>query len=410
MNSSCILGIVTNTGSSSLSESQSRTFVEFFAGVGLVHEALNGRWQCVLANDNDLKKVAAYAANFPSVPLSSADIRDLRPEDIPQVDLATASFPCIDLSQAGGRVGIHGEYSGVVWAFLDHIRALKREGRAPRFLLLENVPGLLTLHGGRSIDLLLREVADLGYAIDLVQVDARHFLPQTRNRVFVLAGLGLARSLGTMPDTHIRRYKVREVFQRNRHLPWHFFNFPALPERQLQLREVLEDIDESDARWWNAERLDYFWRHLEHDHFTRLKSMVDAGVTTVMTAVRRGRRRGLREQIFNLRFDGLASCLRTPKGGSSIQFIVQVRSGQVAVRRITGLESARLQGVRLSGSSPDFVMPETEQAALHAFGDAVCVPAVRWVVEHTVEAVLTRPSLALAPVHGQFTLDLPLTG
>lgn len=386
-----------------------KTFIEYFAGIGLMHEALAPLgWDCVLANDNDPMKVAAYQQNFPDVPLSSSDVRDLTPSQLPAARLATASFPCIDLSQAGGRKGINGNHSGVVWAFLDQIRALESAGRAPEFLLLENVAGLLTLHEGNSIDLLLHEIADLGYLVDLVQVDARHFVPQARNRVFIVAARGVERDYGEMPIAHIRRYNVQKVYQRNRDLPWHFFDFPALPTAPVvTLDDVLEDLNDDDPRWWNAERLEYFWSHLEHDHRPQLEQMVRDGVTRRMTAVRRGRRRGLREQIFNLRFDGLASCLRTPKGGSSIQFVVSISKGRVAVRRITGLESARLQGVTLPGMSPDFSIPESEQAALFAFGDAVCVPAVRWVIEHSIETVTaqkkrTRPT--------QMPLDLSLAG
>jgi len=390
-----------------------RRFIEFFAGVGLVHEAIAPfGWECALANDIDPKKAQAYKANFRDSPVICGDIRDLEAEKLAAVELATASFPCIDLSQAGGRTGIHGRESGIVWSFLEKVADLHRLGKPPRFLMLENVPGLLTLHGGRSIDVLLHEIARLGYAFDLVQVDARHFIPQARNRVFIIAVLGQEPARGVeMPDSHIRRYKVRHVFERNRDLPWIFFEFPELPARPISLQQVLVELPEDDPRWWDAERLAYFWDHLERDHRPRLEMLAESGANLQLTAVRRGRRRGLREQIFNLRFDGLASCLRTPKGGSSIQFVVRVRDGRVQVRRILGVESGRLQGVGLPTSSPDFKVPEKEQDALFCFGDAVCVPVVRWVVQHSIEALLSHQpdddTEALAATQqGQLTLEL----
>lgn len=376
-------------GGAGPSSAETHTFVEFFAGIGLIHAAIAPLgWHCLLANDNAIDKVKIYQANHPETAVSDLDIRRLSVEDIPTSELATASFPCIDLSQAGGRTGINGDHSGIVWSFLDHIAKLVKDGRAPRFLFLENVAFLLTLHGGASIDLLLNEIAGLGYAIDLVQVDARHFTPQTRNRVFIMAVRdwdcddGLA-----MPDTHIRRYKVREAWERNRSLPWIFFDFPSLPDRRISLNTVLEDLPEDDPRWWNNERMEYFWSHLEHDHRPKLEAMVASKADIQMTAMRRGRRRRLREQIFNLRFDGLASCLRTAGGGSSIQFVVRVRNGQVQVRKILGVESARLQGVALPDSIPDFVIPAAETTALNAFGDAVCVPAVRWVFQNSIHLI-----------------------
>ncbi|MEQ0559395.1 DNA (cytosine-5-)-methyltransferase [Amycolatopsis sp. NEAU-NG30] len=383
----------------------SRRFLEFFSGIGLVHAALAPLgWSCAFANDNDAKKAVTYQKNFPGVTLDQRDIREVPVEEIPTADLATASFPCIDLSQAGGRRGIHAEHSGIVWSFLEHIDSLDREGRAPKFLLLENVPGLLTLHGGSSIDVLLHEVARLGYAFDLVQVDARHFIPQARNRVFIIAVKNAELATGAeMPDTHIRRYKVREVFERNRHLPWVFFDFPSLPARSVSLDDVLLDIPKGDPRWWSAERMKYFWDHLEKDHHTRLTELLHSRTVTQFTAMRRGRRRGLREQIFNLRNDGLASCLRTPKGGSSIQFVVRVGGGEVEVRRITAIESGRLQGVGLSTHNPGYVFPESEQDGLFGFGDAVCVPAVQWVFEHSIQSYVDNSRLQ-TPL--QLTMDL----
>jgi DNA (cytosine-5)-methyltransferase 1 len=380
-----------------------RTFVEFFAGIGLIHAALAPLgWTCLLANDNARDKVISYRANYPDTNLSPLDIRQLAVDDIPASDLATASFPCIDLSQAGGRVGINGHHSGIVWSFLDHVAELVKTGRAPRFLFLENVAGLLTLHDGSSIDLLLSEIVNLGYAIDLVQVDARHFTPQARNRVFVIGVRDWeCDEKVAIPDTHIRRYKVREVWQRNPNLPWIFFDFPPLPQLTLSLEEILEDLHEGDPRWWDQDRMDYFWSHLEHDHRPKLEALVASKANTQMTAVRRGRRRGLREQIFNLRFDGLASCLRTAGGGSSIQFIVRVRNGQVQVRKILGIESARLQGVRLPDSMPNFAFPSAETIALNAFGDAVCVPAVRWVFENSIQRVVSG---TMQPRQGQLSL------
>src|SRR5262249_46346962 len=151
--------------------------------------------------------------------------------------------------------------------------------------------------------LLLNEIVNLGYAIDVVQVDARHFTPQARNRVFVIGARGWeCDGKLAIPDTHIRRYKVREVWQRNPHLPWIFFDFPELPQLKLSLADILEDLPEEDTRWWDRERMEYFWSHLEHEHRPKLEALVASKSNLQMTAVRRGRRRGLREQIFNLRF------------------------------------------------------------------------------------------------------------
>ena len=385
--------------------SEDQTFLEFFAGIGLIHEALRPLgWEPVFANDNNPKKELAYRANFPEVPFSSADIRDIDPASLPSAELATASFPCVDLSRAGGRIGLHGQSSGLVWSFLDHIKALRDSGRPPRYLLLENVPGLLS-HSGNAIDELLGAIHDLGYALDVVLVDAKHFTPQTRDRVFIV-GLygGSERRLPLLPPSSIRRYHVEKTYRRNRDLTWHHFPFPTLPQRSLSLDSVMERLPSDHQLWWDDSRLAYFWERLETGHDEKLNTLISEGFSGFLTATRRGRRRGKREQIINIRFDRVAACLRTPRGGSSTQMIIEVRDGRVAVRPILGIEASRLQGVNLPGTDSEFALVGSRTDQLFAFGDAVCVPAVSWVVENTIMADRFGRS---APME---QLDLALTG
>ncbi len=357
--------------------SNCRTAFEFFAGIGLIHEFIKHfGWNVTAANDNNAKKIAAYKLNYPDTAVFDTDVDALDVSGVAPVRLATASFPCIDLSQAGGRIGINGDKSSVVWAFLDRIADFQRQGNPPEFLFLENVPGLLSLHEGQSIDLLLHRIAEMGYCFDLVQVDACHFTPQTRNRVFIIAVHGQNRFArpAHVPNVPIRRYKVRETYQRNKDLPWFFFDFPSLPQPCYKLADVLEKLPTEDCRWWNEAQMAYFWSHLERHHRPQLCNLTGSGVQKFLTATRRGRRRGLREQIINIRFDGAASCLRTPKGGSSAQFIVHISDETVRVRKLLGVEAARLQGVCLPDFSPDFQLPQTETDALYGLGDAVLRP------------------------------------
>jgi len=102
--------------------------------------------------------------------------------------LWTGGFPCQDLSVAGKRrgMGSHGERmdsrSGLAYAFLDLV-AVHR----PRFVLLENVPGLLSSHGGRDMAALIGQLVELGYGMGYRILDARYFgVPQRRRRVFIL--------------------------------------------------------------------------------------------------------------------------------------------------------------------------------------------------------------------------------
>jgi DNA (cytosine-5)-methyltransferase 1 len=98
-------------------------------------------------------------------------------------ELWTGGFPCQDLSVAGKRRGMGaGTRSGLAFAFLDLV------GRhRPRFVLLENVPGLLSSHAGRDFGTLLAALVELGYGVGYRVLDARYFgVPQRRRRVFIL--------------------------------------------------------------------------------------------------------------------------------------------------------------------------------------------------------------------------------
>jgi DNA (cytosine-5)-methyltransferase 1 len=99
--------------------------------------------------------------------------------------------------------------------------------------------------------------------------------------------------------------------------------------------------------------------------------------------------KGVKVQRAEMRFDGLAGCLRTPGGGSSRQFIVSVKGRRVRTRPMTGREYARLMGL------PDeYVLPGSERAALHLAGDGVAVDVVRFLGEHLFEPVLEHARAA----------------
>src|SRR4051794_5515769 len=108
----------------------------------MARAGLGEGWRCLLANDIDRKKAAAYAANWGSAELKVASVGALTPADAPgRADLAWASFPCQDLSLAGGQVGLRGARSGTFWLFWKLMLALAAEDRAPTVIVLENVCG-----------------------------------------------------------------------------------------------------------------------------------------------------------------------------------------------------------------------------------------------------------------------------
>jgi len=369
--------------------------VEFFAGMGLVRRALESQgaaagqtWRTALANDIDEDKAALYRGSFRDSPdpLRVGDIANLRAGDLPPASLWTASFPCTDLSLAGRGAGIYAGQSGAVWAVLDLLKSIDAD-RKPRFVLFENVMGLASSHQGADFHALVGALNDAGFGVDPIRVDAAHFTPQSRPRLFLLATrtdqadlMGLAPvNPNDLEPSDTRPQRLLDAMRTAPDLRWHARPLPPLPPRRANLRSIIEKLPPTDDRWWSADRAAYFRNQIHTNHADLAQRLIDSDKVTHATAFRRmrdcGDGRGKRS-VIELRTDGLAGCLRTPKGGSARQILFEAGKGKSRVRYLTPNECARLQGV----ANP---LPSgfSDTKLLFALGDAVCVPAVRWALD-----------------------------
>ncbi len=344
---------------------------EFFAGIGLVGIALEQEGcRVVFANDIDPMKQRLFAENCDSAVLVPGDIRDITGSDVPDVDIATASFPCTDLSLAGNRAGLRGEQSGMFWEFA---RVLDEMGaRRPRAVLLENVVGFSSSNGRGDLKAAIKRLNSLGYWCDMLVADARWFVPQSRPRVFILGSQEqVSHPHGWTCNDEIRPPWFAAFVHHNPDLMMHALPLGKPSETCPPFCSVVEDMPDNDARWWGQERLDRFLASLSLVQSGRLNELRNGSVVEWRTAYRRTR--GGRP-VWEIRADEIAGCLRTARGGSSKQAVVRSGRGQVRVRWMTPLEYARLQG------APDFKFESvTESGAYFGFGDAVCVPLVAWI-------------------------------
>lgn len=351
---------------------------EFFAGIGLVRIAAERQgMDVVFANDIDPKKEEIYAANFGSDHFHLGDIHTLDPGNIPQADLYTASFPCNDLSVAGAMAGLSGEHSGAFWGLIQILKSKLATGDAPRIVLLENVPGFLTSRGGEDLRTALSALNELGYGVDVVRVDAVHFTPQSRARVFVIAELDAERTDAFCAEiSETRPAALAQFMNAHPELQWAIRGWPKLPRPTSGLEDILEDLPEDDALWWDEERTQYFLGQLSARHEKLAEEMIAGKQFRYATAFRRVR---MGRSMAELRVDGVAGCLRTPRGGSGRQILFRGGKGTARVRLLSARECARLQG------APDtFRIDVPLNQALFGFGDAVCVPVVEWVLAHGV--------------------------
>jgi DNA (cytosine-5)-methyltransferase 1 len=365
------------------------TAAEFFAGIGLVRLALeNQGWRVVFANDIDPAKAEMYRHNWPDNDhLHVSDIHTLSVQDFPTCDLFTASFPCNDLSIAGKWEGLSGKESSAFWGLIRVLCEL--EDRRPPLVMLENVVGFLMSHGGKDFEQALLALNELGYTVDAMILNALNWVPQSRARLFVVAKLQGEQERQPFAMEHAARPEaLREFINLHQHIRWDIRDLPKLPKRRKELRDIIEDLPDDDEHWWSQERADYFMGQLSRKHEVLTKLMVGGRRYTYATAFRRVRNG---RSMAEVRGDGIAGCLRTPRGGSGRQILFKAGRGRYQVRLLTARECARLQGV-----SDKYKIDVSLNQALFGFGDAVCVPTIEWIVKHylsPVAATIETPAL-----------------
>jgi DNA (cytosine-5)-methyltransferase 1 len=309
-------------------------FVDLFAGVGgfrLALEQLGGK--CVYSVEIDRFAQRTYAANFAAC--DEADIANV--EHLPEHEVLVAGFPCQPFSLAGvsKRVSL-----GRAHGFLDirhgnlffQIARLVELSR-PQVILLENVKNLVTHDRGKTFDLIMSTLEGLGYAVQHRVIDARHWVPQHRERTFIV---GLRKDLyGTGG-----------------------FIFPAEPKARPTLGVVLQR--RAAERYYLSKPL---WKYLQ----AYAKKHREAG-------------NGFGFGLFGPNDVARTLSARYYKDGSE----VLIRTPRSLPRRLTPRECARLMGF------PDsFKIVVSDAQAYRQFGNAVVVPIVR----HLGKALIKQAGL-----------------
>ena len=360
------------------------TFMEFFAGGGMARAGLGTEWECVFANDISATKAESYVANWGDADLAIGDVFDLTMRQLPTIttDLAWGSFPCQDLSLAGNGAGLNGERSTAFWGFWNLLKGLIANDRKPRMIVLENVVGTLTSRGGEDFAAIIKAVVAGGYRVGAMVVDAVHFVPQSRPRVFFVAidnSLAVPDTLctdGPLPSWH-NASLIRGFHQLPSRLKdqWLWWNLPSKAGPTATLDDLVE-ADPSGVAWHTAAETKALLMMMTPLNRKKVIEAQAAGKLKVGTIYRRTR---LGEQRAEVRFDGISGCLRTPSGGSSRQTIIIVRGSEIRTRLISPRETARLMGL------PDtYELPARYNDAYHLCGDGVVVP----VVEHIAKSIL----------------------
>ena len=345
--------------------SHSFTFIDLFAGVGGFRkgfEPIGGK--CVFTSESDRFCIETYLANHTCDYVIAGDITRIPANEIPSHDLLLAGFPCQPFSLAGvskknalGREhGFRCEAQGTL--FFDIARII--EYHRPRAFLLENVKNLLSHDRGTTFKVIRKILAEeLGYHVQTRVINARHLVPQNRERLFIVG------------------FREQNDFDFDNLVLPSFDMGPRL-DTVLHPEDGSEEAEERFTRGRKARVLpkytlsDHLWRYLQK-----------------YAARHRAKGNG-----FGFGLVGPSDVARTLsaryyKDGSEI--LVRQR-GRKNPRRLTPRECARIMGFDISGELP-FVIPVSDAQAYRQFGNAVVVPVIK-AVAHIMEPFLQEDTVS----------------
>ncbi len=269
---------------------------------------------------------------------------------------------------------------------------LKARARAPRILVIENVVGAITSNAGKDFEELCRALHALGYVFGALTMDAVHFVPQSRPRLFIVA---IRKDLPVPPmliadepddvwaSASLRN--ARGALPPHLKAAWRWWRLPPPPKRNATLAELIEEAPRGVA-WHSPEETERLISLMSDVNRRKLAEAAATGRRHVGTIYRRTRPDGdgNKVQRAEVRFDGVAGCLRTPEGGSSRQTVMIVKGDLTRSRLLSPREAARLMGL------PDsYILPERYNDAYHllemellfrwrGFGKFVAQPPFGW--------------------------------
>ncbi len=310
------------------------TFIDLFAGIGGMRLAFeNCGGDCVFSCEKDKSCRETYRDNFGEIP--AGDIREIKAQEIPNHDILLAGFPFQPFSIAGvskkkslGKAtGFLDETQGTL--FFDVARII--EAKRPKTFLLENVKNLKSHDGGRTWQIITATLNDLGYTIFSAVLDGKIFVPQHRERIFIV-GFDTA------------RYKKFIDFS---------FDFDP-PEKIPALKDILEN--HVDDKYTLSDK---FWNYLQ-----------------AYADKHKAKGNGFGFGLPDLNGVSRTLSARHYKDGSEIL----IRQNEKNPRRLTPRECARLQGF-----PENYKIVASDTNAYKQFGNSVVVPLVTAVAKNMIE-------------------------
>jgi DNA (cytosine-5)-methyltransferase 1 len=271
------------------------------------------------------------------------------------------------------------------------MNALAQQQRRVPVVVVENVTGALTANGGRDFIAILDCITRSGYLAGAVVIDAVHFVPQSRPRLFIVAvaaASGVPELLltpGPCAPWHTSALRTAHARLPRRVMEkWLWWKLPTPPPRRTQFADVLDRAPQGMA-WHSAEKTLRLLALMSEANMAKVREAQCAGRCVVGTVYKRMRaENGKKVQRAEARFDQISGCLRTPAGGSSRQSVLVIEGDNIRSRLLSGREAARLMGL-----PETYRLPEKYNEAYHVAGDGVVVPAVAWLERRLLHPLAT---------------------
>jgi DNA (cytosine-5)-methyltransferase 1 len=318
-------------------ENPSFKFIDLFAGIGgfrIAFQELNGK--CVFSSEWNKHAKKTYDANFGEVPFG--DITKTDEKIIPDHDILVGGFPCQPFSIAGvskknslgKKHGFLDETQGTL--FFDIARIIK--AKKPKAFLLENVKNLKSHDKGNTFRVIEKTLRKLGYIVFSKVLDAKYYVPQHRERIFIVG--------------FSKEYYSESII----------FNFPEPPEEEQQIKNILDKkVDKkytlTDNLWSYLQN--YAKKHREKGNGFGFGMIDKNGVSRTLSA-------------------------RYYKDGSEV--LIPQGKGENP-RRLTPEECKRLMGFPKNFKIKDIGVSDTQ--LYKQFGNSVAVPVVRAVAKQMID-------------------------
>jgi DNA (cytosine-5)-methyltransferase 1 len=222
-------------------------------------------------------------------------------------------------------------------------------------------------------------------------IDAKHFLPQSRPRLFIIgihADLPLADGVASQEPSELwhpralrTAYAALPPKSRER---WLWWSLPTPPKRRKRFADLIERNPKGVA-WHTPAQTEALLAMMSDGNRAKVEAAKQSGRRMVGGVYRRTRHdsEGCKTQRAEVRFDDIAGCLRTPAGGSSRQTIILVDGPEVRTRLLSPREASRLMGL-----ADKYKLPDNYNEAYHLIGDGLAVPVVRFLAAHILEPAL----------------------